>query len=208
MMFNKELMTRNELTSTATEVKITEDNVNDTLNPFAKALSTMWEVVVEDIATFTDLGNGIILQHQYPEDFKFKTQAELMDELKRAKEAGASTSTIAAIEDDINEMLYADRPDELKSIRIKSAYNPFRGYSEETTRLLISQNLTTKYNAVLWANLESIFNELELESEPGQWIYDLADDLIAEKVKAKTEEYIAAMAEEKPPEPKVNFTEE
>lgn len=208
MMFNKELMTRNELTSTATEVKITEDNVNDTLNPFAKALSTMWEVVVEDIATFTDLGNGIILQHQYPEDFKFKTQAELMDELKRAKEAGASTSTIAAIEDDINEMLYADRPDELKSIRIKSAYNPFRGYSEETTRLLISQNLTTKYNAVRWANLESIFNELELESEPGQWIYDLADDLIAEKVKAKTEEYIAAMAEEKPPEPKVNFTEE
>lgn len=207
MMFNKELMTRNELSNTATEVRITEDNVNDTLNPFAKALSTMWEFVVEDIATFTDLGKGIILQHQFPEDFKFKTQSELMDELKRAKDAGASTSTIAAIEDDINEMLYADRPDELKAIRIKSAYNPFRGYSEETTRLLISQNLTTAYNAVLWANLESIFNELEIESQPGQWIYDLADDVIAEKVKEKTEKYISLMTEEKPKEPSLNLND-
>ena len=42
----------------------------------------------------------------------------------------------------------------------------------------------------------------------GSGFYDLADDLIAEKVKAKTEEYIAAMAEEKPPSQKVNFTEE
>lgn len=205
MMFNKELMTRNELSSTATEVRITEDNVNDTLRPFAQALSTMWEFVVEDIATFTDNGKGLILQHQYPEDFKFKTQAELMDELKRAKDAGASSSTITAIEDDINEMLYADRPEELKIIRIKNDYNPFRGKDEESARLAISQGLTTQYNAVLWANLESIFNELELESITGQWIYDLADDVIAEKVKDKCLEYIEQMDEKEAPV--LNFTD-
>ena len=205
MMFNKELMTRNELTNTATEVKITEDNMNDTLKPFASALSTLWEFVVTDIATFTDLGMGLIVEHQYPDDFKFKTQADMMDELKRAKDAGASTSTIAAIEDDINEMLYADRPEELKIIRIKNAYNPFRGYSEENVRLLISQNLTTHYNAVLWANLESIFNDLEQESEV--WIYDMADDVITEKVKAKCEEYILQMEEAKPKEPELTFNE-
>jgi hypothetical protein len=205
MMFNKELMTRNELTNTATEVKITEDNMNDTLKPFASGLSTLWEFVVTDIATFTDLGKGLIVELQYPDDFKFKTQSDMMDELKRAKDAGASTSTIAAIEDDINEMLYADRPEELKIIRIKNAYNPFRGYSEENVRLLISQNLTTHYNAVLWANLESIFNDLEQESEV--WIYDMADDVISEKVKAKCEEYMAAMKESEPKEPVINFTE-
>jgi len=205
MMFNKELMTRNELTNTATEVKITEDNMNDTLKPFASGLSTLWEFVVTDIATFTDLGKGLIVEHQYPDDFKFKTQSDMMDELKRAKDAGASTSTIAAIEDDINEMLYADRPEELKIIRIKNSYNPFRGYSEENVRLLISQSLTTHYNAVLWANLESIFNDLEQESEV--WIYDMADDVITEKVKAKCEEYILQMEEAKPAEPVINFTE-
>lgn len=205
MMFNKELMTRNELSSTATEVRITEDNINDTLRPFAQSLSTTWEFVVEDIATFVDMGDGIILQHQYPEDFKFKSQTELMLELKQAKDAGASTSTIAKIEDDINELLYADRPEELKVIRIKNDYNPFRGYSEENVRLLISQGLTTKYNAVLWANLESIFNELEIEEK--QWIYDMAKEYISERVKAKTEEYIAKMDGAKPKEPVVQFNE-
>jgi hypothetical protein len=206
MMFNKELMTRNELTNTATEVKITEDNMNDTLKPFASGLSTLWEFVVTDIATFTDLGKGLIVEHQYPDDFKFKTAADMVDELKRFKEAGAASSTIAAVEDDLNEMLYADRPDDLKIMRIKNQHNPFRGYSEEAVRLLIAQNLTTKFNAVKWANLESIFNDLEQESDV--WIYDMADDVITTKVKAKCEEYILQMEEAKPKEPELIFTEE
>jgi hypothetical protein len=206
-MFNKELLTRNELVNTATEVNITEDNMNDTLHPFAQALSTMWVSTVWDIATFTDFNKSgdIILQHQYPNDFKFKSLTDLMGELTAAKTANASTSTIAAIEDDINEKLYADRPEELKIIRIKNAFNPFRGYNEENIRLLIAQGLTTHFNAVLWSNLESIFNELEQESEAGKWIYDLSEDLIREKVKAKTEEYIKVMDSDKPAEPVVNL---
>lgn len=201
LMFNKELLTRNELANTATEVHITEDNLNDTLRPFSVALSAMWCLVVTDIATFTDFGDGLIVEHLYPEDFKFKSQTELMDELKRAKDAGASTSTIAAIEDDINEILYADRPEELKIMRIKNNFNPFRGYSEESVRMLIAANLTTKFNAVLWANLESIFNDLERENVV--WIYDMADEVIREKVYQKCREYIEQL--EKPVTPELGF---
>lgn len=203
MMFNKELLTRNELTNTATEINVTQDNMNDTLYPFAQALSTMWEFVVSDIATFTDFGQGLIVQHQFPNDFKFKTLTDLMTELKAAKDAGASTSTIAAIEDDINEILYADRPEELKIIRIKNAFNPFRGYAEENVRLMISQGLTTEFNSVLWSNLESIFNDLEQDSDV--WIYDMAYSKILEKVKAKVEEYMVKIKGEKPAEPKLNL---
>ena len=73
--------------------------------------------------------------------------------------------------------------------------NPFRGYPEATTRLLISQGLTTEYNATLWANLESIFNEIEIEV-PG--LYDMNEKLIREKVKVKTQEYISQMKAEEP----------
>jgi hypothetical protein len=58
----------------------------------------------------------------------------------------------------------------------------------------------------LWANLESIFNDLEQESDV--WIYDMADDVITTKVKAKCEEYILQMEEAKPKEPELIFTEE
>jgi hypothetical protein len=197
MMFNNEIATRSETATavTATEKNFGEDNMNDTLFPFGRNYSSMWKFVVTDIATFTDLNQGLKLTHKMPNDFKMKSLLQLMNELKTAKDAGASTSTIAAIEDDINNILYSDRPEELKKIKVKSMINPFRGYPEATVRLLISQGLTTEYNATLWANLESIFNEIELANPA---IYDMATNYILEQVKLKTAEYIAQMKAETP----------
>jgi hypothetical protein len=202
MMFNKELYTKDEVAATATEKVLEIDNLNDTLRPFAQSLSTMWEFIVRDIATFTDFGDGIYVEHLYPEDFKFKSMSEMMSELQSAKTANASTSTIAKIEDDINEKLYADQPEDLKIIRIKNSFNPFRGYKEETIELLIAQGLTTKFNAVLYANLESIFNELEQENAE---LYAMNYQKILEMVKAKVEEYMATMDKESAPEPQLNL---
>jgi DNA-binding XRE family transcriptional regulator len=118
-----------------------------------------------------------------------------MTELKMAKDAGASTSTIAAIEDDINEILYSDRPDELKQIRIKNNINPYRGYSEANIRFIISQGNTTMYQRTLWENMESIFQDLEADNDD-PWLYDLNEALIREKVRVKTEEYMKLIAEQ------------
>ena len=100
-----------------------------------------------------------------PNDFKWKSLQELMADLKMAKDAGASTSTISAIEDDINEILYLDRPEILKEIRIKNLINPFRGYSESDIRFIISQGNVPLYNRTLWENFESIFQDLEAENQ-------------------------------------------
>ena len=205
MMFNKELLDKSEVAATATEKVLDLDNLNDTLNPFARSLSTMWEFVVRDIATYTDFAKDLFVEHSYPEDFKFKSMSELMRELREAKDANASTSTIAKIEDDINEKLYADQPYDLKVIRIKNSFNPFRGYKEETINLLISQNLTTKYNATLYANLESIFNELEQEIPD---LYEMSYQVILAKVKEKVALYMEQMEGEKPKPPVLNFGQE
>ena len=195
-MFNADLYTRAEVSTTATEKILETDNLNDTLYPFARNYSITWEFVVKDIATFTDLSEGIILQHKFPNDFKFKTIQQLMEELQTAKNAGASTSTIAAIEDDINEILYSDRPEALKEMRIKNQINPFRGYSEANIRFIISQDNVPKYSSTLWENLESIFQDLEVENT-NPWLYDLSYNLIVQKVREKTAEYIKLIADEK-----------
>jgi hypothetical protein len=195
-MFNADLYTRSEIATTATEKVLETDNLNDTLYPFARNYSATWEFVVYDIATFTDMNNGLVLQHKFPIDFKFKSLRELMEELQTAKNAGASTSTIAAIEDDINELLYSDRPEALKEMRIKNQINPFRGYSEANIRFIISQGNVPKTSSVLWENLEAIFQDLEVENQ-NPWLYDLAYELIVQKVKDKTQEYIALITGEK-----------
>lgn len=196
LMFNVDRFTRSQVAITATESVQGQDNMNDTLYPFARHYSSVWEFVVRDIATFTDLREGLEVQHKFPNDFKFKTLAELMTELKMAKDAGASTSTISAIEDDINEILYSDRPGSLKEMRIKNQINPFRGYSEANIRFIISQGNTTQYNRTLWENLESIFQELEQENEK-PWFYDLEMSKILQKVQDKTNEYILKISGEK-----------
>lgn len=195
-MFNADLYTRDQVSTTATEEILEADNLNDTLYGFAQHYSSVWVFVVRDIATFTDLETGLILVHQFPKDFKFKSLTELMSELQLAKQASASSSTIAAIEDDINELLYADRPDDLKRINIKNSMNPFRGYSEADIRFIISQGNTTTYVRTLWENFESIFQDLEAEND-NPWLYDLVPALIREKVKAKTNEYIVKIQGEK-----------
>ncbi len=199
MMFNADLFSRAEVSVTATEKILETDNMNDTLYPFARQYSSMWEFVVEDIATFTDLSEGLELQHKFPNDFKMKGLAELMTELKMAKDASASTSTISAIEDDINEILYSDRPEELREMRIKNEINPFRGYSESDIRFIIAQDNIPIENRTLWENFEAIFQDLEVEHQ-SPWLFDLAYTKIVKLVKAKTDEYVIKIKEEKPKE--------
>lgn len=203
MMFNADLFSQSEVqvAATATEKILQSDNINDTLYPFARAYSAMWEFVVTDIAAFTDLIEGLSVQHKFPNDFKFKSLIELMNELKVARDAGASASTISAIENDINEILYYDRPKELKKIRIKNMINPFRGYDEANVRLLISQGKTTKANAVLWANMESIFNELEIE-EPEIYQYEISK--LRDTVNRKVQQYIEMIDSENEKEEIIN----
>ena len=195
LMFNVDRFTRSQVSITATEAIQGQDNLNDTLYPFARQYSAIYEFVVKDIATFTDL-EDVTVQHKFPYDFKMKGLIELMQDLKMAKDANTSPATIAAIEDDINEILYYDRPDELKRMKVKNAVNPFRGYSNENIRFIISQGNTTMYNRTLWENQEAIFQELEAENQ-NPWFYDLSNDLIYKKVKEKTDEYIERIKGEK-----------
>lgn len=131
----------------------------------------------------------------------------LMQELTTAKQAGASANTLAAIESDIQEIQFADRPNDLKRIRIRNEFNPFFGLSEESVRAIIATKQTTEYNSVLWSNLMPIFAELEMEydgSDKKQWLYDLNKNLIKTLVDKKVNEYIALLP--KAPEPaKINF---
>lgn len=195
-MFNVDRFMRSDVSITATESNIESDNLNDTLYGFAQHYSSVWMFVVKDIATFTDLGNGLILTHQFPKDFKFKTVEQLFTDLTAAKNANAAPSTIDAIQADINKKLYADRPDELKRMDIKNKFNPFAGYSEANIRFIISQGNTTLYNRTLWENFESIFQDIEFEND-NPWLYDLEELLIRKKVQEKTQQYITTINGEK-----------
>lgn len=202
-IFNNDIFVKPQVTQTATESNIEVDNMNDTLFAFCRRYSQIWQHSVYFIAVFTDNvkrtaeGSDIIIQHQYPNDLKLKTLSELMADLKAAYDSKASVSTISAIEDDINEILYSDRPDELKRIRIQQMFAPYKGYTPDDIRYFFSSNLTTKFNQVLYSNYANIWLDLEKEHE-SPWIYDLAQPKIWDLLKTKVEQLMSDIEAEKP----------
>lgn len=197
LLFSNNVATREEVTIavTATAENFGEDNRNDALYPFGQHYSVVWEFVVKDIATFTDLNEGLEVQYKLPKDFKQKGLEQIAKEIKLFKDAGAATSTISALEDDANELLYLDRPEVLKEIRIKNRINPFRGYSAADIHFIIAQGNVPLDKRTLWENFESIFQDLESENQ-NPWLFDLAYEKILALVKAKTQEYITNISGE------------
>jgi hypothetical protein len=118
---------------------------------------------------------------------------ELMTELKTSKDAGASTSTISAIEDDINEILYSDRPEELKEMHIKNEINPFRGVANADIRFIISQGNVPIQKRTLWENYESIWQDVELANPK---VFNFTIEKINTLIYAKTDEYIKSISGE------------
>jgi hypothetical protein len=208
-IFNVDLISKSEVSTTATEQLLNRDNMNDTLLPFARHYSEVRTHHVYFIAVYTDnvktvrennkTQPDIIITHKFPYDFKLKTLNELMGDLKAAYDSKASIATISAIEDDINEILYYDRPDELKKIRTINKYNPFRGNTPDEVKLMISSNLVSKFDQVLYTNLFNIFAELERENQE-PWFYDLDEKKIYDLVVKKVEERTATLNKEKPKE--------
>lgn len=201
-IFNSDVFTKPTVSTTATEKILDVDNMNDTLYAFCRRYSQIWQFNVYFIAVFTDNvkqtaeGSDIIIQHKFPNDLKLKSLTDLMLDLKLAYDSKASVSTISAIEDDINEILYSDRPDELKKIKVQQNFNPFKGYTPDDIRYFFASGLTTKFNQILYSNYANIWLDLEKESDP--WIYDMEEPKIWEKVKAKVQTILDDIEKEKP----------
>lgn len=201
-IFNSDVFTKPTVSTTATEKILDVDNMNDTLYSFCRRYSQVWQHSVYYIAVFTDNvkkkddGSDIIIQHRFPNDLKLKSLGDLMADLKSAYDSKASVSTISAIENDINEILYSDRPDELKKIKVQQMFNPFKGYTPDDIRYFFASNLTTKFNQVLYSNYANIWLELEKVEDP--WIYDMETSKIWDKVKSKVDEIQKAIETEQP----------
>lgn len=203
-IFNSDVFTKPTVATTATEKILDTDNMNDTLYSFCRRYSQIWSHNVYYIAIFTDNvttkdGNpDIIITHKFPNDLKLKSLNELMADLKSAYDSKASVSTISAIEDDINEILYSDRPEELKKIKVQQMFNPFKGYSPDDIRYFFASGLTTKFNQILYSNYANIW--LDLEKTVAPWIYDMEQSKIWDLVKKKVEEITQSIEAEKPKE--------
>lgn len=201
-VFNSELFNKAQIANpaTATEIRISIESVYDTLFPFARAYSSMYKYQVKVIAAFRDVPD-VIVEHKFPKDFKFKTMSDLLFDLDIATKSNAPGYIKNQISLDIAEQQFVDKPEEFQKILTKQRFFPFPDKNQTEIVYLISNNLTSEYNKVLWANFDTIFQELEQDAELiNKYFYDYAFKLQKEKVIEKVNQLIKLIAGELPAE--------
>lgn len=203
-VFNSEIFTKSDVTKTATELTLSMEAVYDTLFPFAENFSKIYKDILYIIAKFRDVSD-VIIEHRFPKDFKFKTTADLLNELKVANESGAAGYVRSELSMDIAEQQFIDKPLELKRIEVKQQYYPFPDKSPTEVAFIISSDLTTMYNKILYANFDNIFFELEKDAESkGINFYEQTPEVQQAQLDIKVNEMIAEIKGEEPPPPTFN----
>ena len=207
IMFMGETFTKTEVAETAHGKDLDMQNVYDALLPLAVRFSKIWVLGVNIMSGLTQLKDNLVFSHSFGKDFKLKTMSSLIAELKFVNGLGAP-AVVDHIQDDIAQLIYADRPVDLQRYRIMKAYNPFAGKSEAEVLIGLSSSDVTRQDKVLHMNFNRIFDELELEAaKEGENFYDYTRPVIREKIYAKVDELVAKLEAEKP-KPRINLGDE
>lgn len=180
-VFNSESIVQVQFNS-ATEATFDMDSVYDTLHPFGDKFSEVWMFFVKLTVLYRNY-KDVIIWHKFPSDLKLKSLKQLLEELKTANDSGASSYIRESINNDIADIIYADDQSERAKLAIKNKHFPFSGKTDFEIQNIIMNNLTTQYKQILYANFDSIFDDLENEN---QGFYDMTyvkqKDLIKAKV--------------------------
>lgn len=180
-VYCSELLTPDTTTTTATEKKLDLETVYDALKPFADSYSAVNKHIVKTAAAYRDLNKDFTYEHKFPKDFKMKSIDQLLSDLKLAKDSGAPSYIINQIICDIEFKLFVDNPKGLLKIAVKRRYFPFNGKTEQQIESLLQSDFTTRYNKVLYANFDQIFEDLEIENNT-----DTVDFYLLEAQKQRT----------------------
>lgn len=151
-------------TQTATENDNNMQSVYDALEPFTEHYSEVYKDFVIIMGTIVgEAVENIIVEHNFPADFKLKTSDILLSELKQANDSNAPSFLKDSISNDLAEIIFDGDELGLARNKVRRRYFPFNGKDADEIALLMSSNYVPVRAKVLYANFDNIFAELELE---------------------------------------------
>lgn len=162
-IFNSDIFTRAEVTTTATEKTIELQSVYDTLYSFAKQYASLWKYIVWQTAEYMGVSEGLNVIAHVKQDFKLKTYDEVLSDLQAAKTAGAGMAIIDGLEADAASVLYKDTPELMKKYSVMAYFDPYRGKTEQERMNINSSLPMDNYSRVLYTFYGQIFTDIEIE---------------------------------------------
>lgn len=159
-IYGSEIFQTDTVATTATEKVIDYESILDALFPLSRQYDQVRIKIVRLSAKFLDHKDAII-KYKTAYDLKIKSFSQLLADLKAANESGASAEVREAISDEVTKQTFIDRPDEYKKLKIRDDYNPFSGKLRDEIIFVITSNLCTIEQKILWSQSPDIWNALE-----------------------------------------------
>ena len=198
-VYNSEPFSRDQVQPTATAEIRDQESVYDTLQPGCSWYAESRVLIMKLMATYV-VGKKMeefVNQYQFPRNLRFESIGDLVALKKALLDAGASSALLLQVEKDIMEHIFVD--DERAMLRAVTmiSFDPFAGKQEATNLSLVSQDLATKEDKVLWTNMAKVFNECERRAtEKGVDFYDMTKKLQQELVEEIVQELVDELAEQ------------
>lgn len=185
------------IAKTATEQNDNMESVNDTLNPFAEKLASVWTTIAEDIAILTDNKDKVSIIYRPASKFKLKTRQDLYLERLTVKNSGVPAFVIDAIDDELAQDIYADDPEGLLKYKVKKQHYPFIGKNQDEIAQLLGSTAVMKKTKVLYSYFDEIFQELEREyKKMSKDFYLESADVRQEQIDLKVEEIVTQLSDD------------
>lgn len=168
-IFGTELLQRVDgsqgVSKTATETNLNADQVSDTLRPFVEQRSLIYKFLVRQIALFNDIADSLTVNYEYPADLAVETTGELLDQLKKANDSGANSHVTELLSDRVARTMLRDKPRDLLRYEVQRRFLPLNGKNADERTYLLASELVPKRTKVLFANFDSIIDELVEEGQ-------------------------------------------
>jgi hypothetical protein len=158
-VYNSDVYVVDTTADTATGAKIDMASVVDTLQDPAKWFSNGMMDSQYIIAAYNDLDDGLTVIWRLPRNFKLESTSEILELMKRMKEAGASTTIVNQLNDDLITLQFQDTPQQMERVRAMNRFDPFAGKTDDVIQYLLASDLTLKEDKVLWSNMPKIILE-------------------------------------------------
>lgn len=214
-VFNSETFQLSQVEKTATGEVLDLQNVYDTLSDYANKISDYWVKTVTFVSVILDAPRAEC-NHKlvYPKDFKLKTVTDLLNDLKLANDSASPSFVKTEITRDIANIIYMDRPNQLRAFEVKMRLYPFTGKNANEILMILNASMARKLDGIIYTYFDRIIEELADQSlrtptgfdkllsdelktryeksvkDGNIWFYDLPDAIQEELLSAKAQEIL------------------
>jgi hypothetical protein len=159
-VFQRDIINKNEVSSTATEVRVTENSKYNVISTYGAHWSKMWMHAVEVVANYMDAADELITDHEFSSDFIIETISELFDQRQKAIGAQSPYEIIRNIDQKILRKQNRSDTENVRIVEAKEDWKPFREKTE-AERVAIVSTLPDGHDLkVRYYYFEEIFDQI------------------------------------------------